>query len=198
MMKPDKILLFAPRGFEDLEVASFTDIIGWTRVLKEVKSLDLVITGFERTIPSKHGLSIMAHALFDEIRAEDYTALIIPGGFNDSGYTEVYDERVYRLIRDIYAGGGIIVAMCVAAMAVARAGILKGRRATTYTQSTRHDNLQVLRECGAVPATERIVVSERIITNRGPDTAVEVAFQLLEMLSGKDDMGKVKKALMFA
>ena len=105
--------------------------------------------------------------------------------------------RVYRLIRDIYGNGGIIVAMCVAALPVARAGILKGRRATTYTLSRRHDNLQVLRECGAVPVTERIVVSERVITNRGPDTAVEVAFTLLEMLSGKADMKKVKKALMF-
>ncbi len=87
--------------------------------------------------------------------------------------------------------------MCVGSLPVARSGILRGRRATTYSSSKRHDNLQILRDCGAIPARRRIAVSDRIITNRGPDTAVEVAFKLLEMLSGKEDMKKVKKALMF-
>jgi 4-methyl-5(b-hydroxyethyl)-thiazole monophosphate biosynthesis len=197
MNKVKKVLLFAPRGFEDLEVAAFTDIIGWTRVLKEVKSVDLVITGFKKYIQSKHDLTIRAQMLLNEVRAEDYEALIIPGGFNDRGYTEVYHKKVYGLIQDVYNSGGIIVAMCVASLPVARAGILRERRATTYTRSKRHDNLQVLKDCGALPVTERIVVSDRVITNRGPDTAVEVAFRLLEMISGKADMKKVKKALMF-
>lgn len=197
MKSIDSILLFAPRGFEDLEVAAFTDIFGWTRVLKEVDPVDLHITGFKRNIQSKHNLTIKTHILLNEVRAETYKALIIPGGFNDGGYTEVYDKRVYRLIQDIYNNGGIIVAMCVAALPVGRAGILQGKRATTYTQSKRHDNIQILRDCGAVPVKDRIVVSERVITNRGPDTAVDVAFKLLEMISGKADAKKVKKALMF-
>jgi hypothetical protein len=29
-----KVLLFLPQGFEDIEVTAFTDILGWTRVLK--------------------------------------------------------------------------------------------------------------------------------------------------------------------
>ena len=35
-----KVLLFAPQGFEDIEVAAFIDILGWTRVLKELKAGD--------------------------------------------------------------------------------------------------------------------------------------------------------------
>jgi 4-methyl-5(b-hydroxyethyl)-thiazole monophosphate biosynthesis len=50
---------------------------------------------------------------------------------------------------------------------------------------------------GAIPVNKRIVVSDRIITNRGPDTAIDVAFKLIEMLNGKEDMQKVKKAMMF-
>jgi 4-methyl-5(b-hydroxyethyl)-thiazole monophosphate biosynthesis len=153
--------------------------------------------GFKKNIRSKHNLTIKAQIVLNEVRAEEYKALIIPGGFNDSGYTEVYHTKVYRLIQDVYNNSGIIVAMCVASLAVARAGILNGRRATTYTLSKRHDNLQILKDCGAVPVTERIVVSDRVITNRGPDTAVDVAFTLLEMISGKADMKRVKRALMF-
>jgi 4-methyl-5(b-hydroxyethyl)-thiazole monophosphate biosynthesis len=131
------------------------------------------------------------------VKVKDYDALIIPGGFNDSGYTEVYDKKVLTLIKKAHKNGSIIVAMCVGSLPVAKAGILKGKRATTYSLSRRHDNLQILRDYGAIITKQRIVVSDRIITNRGPDTSVEVAFKLLEMLNGKKDMVKIKKALMF-
>lgn len=192
-----KVLLFAPQGFEDLEVATFTDIIGWTRVLKEVQPVDFVITAFKRNVCSKHNLTIKAHKLLDEVKVKDYDALIIPGGFNDSGYTEVYDKKVRTLIRKAYTNGCIIVAMCVGSLPVAKAGILKGKRATTYSLSKRHDNFQTLRDYGAITVKQRIVVSGRIITNRGPDTSVEVAFKLIEILIGKRDMERIKKALMF-
>jgi len=192
-----KVLLFAPQGFEDIELAAFTDIFGWTRVLKEVASVDLVITGFKRNICSKHNLTIKAHQLIKEIDPDDYQALIIPGGFSDAGYTEVYNKKVLDLIKKIYENSGIIATMCVGSLAVARTGILKNKKATTYSASRRHDNLAILRECGAIPVKERIVVTDRIITNRGPDTAIETAFKLLEMLNGKQDMKKIRNAMMF-
>lgn len=193
-----KVLLFAPQGFEDLEVTTFTDIIGWTRVLKEVQSIDLVITASKRNVCSRHNLIIKAHRLLDDVKVKEYDALIIPGGFNDSGYTEVYDKKVLNLIRKAHKNGCIIVAMCVGSLPVAKAGVLKGKRATTYSLSRSHDNLQTLRNYGATATEQRIVVSDKIITNRGPDTSIEVAFKLLEMLSGKKDTLRIKKALMFA
>ena len=192
-----KVLLFAPQGFEDIELAAFTDILGWTRVLKEVNSVDLVITAFKRNIRSKHDLNIKAHQLIKEINPKHYQALIIPGGFNDAGYTEVYHQKVLDLIKKIYGNNGIIATMCVGSLAVARTGILKGKKATTYSASKRHDNLKILQDCGAIPVKERIVVTGRIITNRGPDTGLDVAFKLLEMLNGKRDMKRIKKAMMF-
>jgi 4-methyl-5(b-hydroxyethyl)-thiazole monophosphate biosynthesis len=192
-----KVLLFAPQGFEDIELAAFTDILGWTRVLKEVTHVDLVITAFKKNICSKHNLNIKAHQLIKEIKPLDYHALIIPGGFNDAGYTEVYNNKVLDLIKKIYKNDGIIATMCVGSLAVARTGILKGKKATTYSASKRHDNLKILQDCGATPVKDRIVVTDRIITNRGPDTAIEVAFKLLEMLNGKKDTKKIKKAMMF-
>jgi 4-methyl-5(b-hydroxyethyl)-thiazole monophosphate biosynthesis len=192
-----KVLIFAPQGFEDLEVATFTDILGWTRVLNEVQSVDVVITAFKRKVRSKHNLVINANKLINDIEVTDYDALIMPGGFNDSGYRETYDKKVLALIKKAHENELIIVAMCVGSLPVARAGILKNKKATTYSLSRRHDNLQILRDYGAITTKQRIVVSDGIITNRGPDTSVEVAFKLLEMLNGTKDMRRVKKALMF-
>ena len=45
--KNKQVLILAPQGFEDIEIAAFTDVLGWTRVLKEVQSLDVVIAGFK-------------------------------------------------------------------------------------------------------------------------------------------------------
>lgn len=162
-----------------------------------MKSVDLVITALKKNVCSKHDLTIKAHHLIKDIHPDHYKALIIPGGFSDAGYTEVYNQKVLDLIRKIYKIGGIITAMCVGSLAVARTGILKGKKATTYSASKRHDNLLILQECGAIPVKKRIVVTDRIITNRGPDTAIEVAFKLLEMLNGKKDVHAVKKAMMF-
>jgi 4-methyl-5(b-hydroxyethyl)-thiazole monophosphate biosynthesis len=192
-----KVLLFAPQGFEDIEVAAFTDILGWTKILKDVRPVDLTITGFKKNVYSKHGLSVKTHILLKDINPKDYKALIIPGGFNDRGYTEVYHKKVIALIQDIHNNGGIVATMCVGSLPVARSGILKGRKATTYLSSRRHDNLQILRDCGAIAVKNRIVVSDRIITNRGPGTAMEVAFKLLEMLNGKGDVREIKRTLMF-
>lgn len=192
-----RVLLFAPQGFEDIEVAAFTDILGWTKILKDVNPLDVIITGFKRNVYSKHGLSVRTHILLKDINPKDYAALIIPGGFNDSGYTEVYHKKVITLIQEIYKNGGIIVTMCVGSLPVAKSGILEGKRATTYLSSRHHDNLQILRDCGAIPVEDKVVVSGRIITDRGPGTAIEVAFKLLEMLNGKRDVKKIKKVLMF-
>ena len=192
-----KVLLFVPQGFEDIEVATFTDILGWTRVLKEVKPVDVVITALRKTVCSKHNLTITTHMLMDKVNASDYQALIIPGGHNDSGYQEVYNEEIQELIRNVYKNDGIIVTMCVGSLPVAKSGILIGKKATTYVSSKRHDNLKILKRYGAIPVSERIVISDRIITNRGPDTAIDVAFKLIEMLNGKEDMQKARKALMF-
>ena len=130
-----KVLLFAPKGFEDIELAAFTEVLGWTRVLKESGHVELEITGFKRYVTSKHGLTIRADILLKEVTPSNYCALIIPGGFNDSGWTEVYKKPVLDLIKIIHGNGGIITAICVASMAVAKSGILDGKKATTYTRS---------------------------------------------------------------
>ena len=144
----EKVLLFAPQGFEDIELTTFTNILGWTRILKEVKAIDVVITAFNKHISSKHGLTIKSHILLDKVKVSDYQALIIPGGHNDSGYEEVYDKKVQNLIRNIYKDNGIIVTMCVGSLPVAKSGILQGKKATTYTSSKRHDNLKILERYG--------------------------------------------------
>ena len=89
-----------------------------------------------------------------------------------------------------------IASVCVAALALGHAGILFGKKATTYHHGDGRRQKQ-LEETGAEVVNEPVVITENIITSYCPQTAPEVAFSLLEMLVGTRDMLIVKKAMGF-
>ena len=84
--------------------------------------------------------------------------------------------------------------MCVAALPVGKSGVLKNRKATTYhlDDGTRQNQL---RDFGVEVLNEPVVVDKNIITSYCPETAAHVAFKLLEMLTTKKDMERVKSAM---
>ena len=82
------------------------------------------------------------------------------------------------------------------ALALGHAGILFGKKATTYHLGDGRRQKQ-LEETGAEVVNEPVVITDNIITSYCPQTAPEVAFSLLEMLVGPRDMLIVKKAMGF-
>jgi len=127
-----KVLLFLSQGFEEYEAAVFTDVIGWSRFYG-TEPVDLVTTGLRSSIKSTWNFLVCPELDFNEITVEDFDALAIPGGFEKAGfYEDAYDERFLNLIRDFDRHGKIIASVCVAALPVAKSGILKNRNATTY------------------------------------------------------------------
>lgn len=127
-----KTLLFLNKGFETMEFSAFVDVMGWAR---NDFSLDVsVVTGgFCKQVISAFNILVLVDKIIDEINADDYDALAIPGGFEEYGfYEETYDERFLNLIREFDAQGKIIAAICVAALPIAKSGVLNNRKATTY------------------------------------------------------------------
>ena len=132
-----------------------------------------------------------------EIDVSDFDALAIPGGFETAGfYEDAYDERFLNLIREFDKQGKIIASICVAALPVGKSGVLKDRNATTYDLLDGMRRKQ-LADFGAIIQDERIVVDKNIITSTGPSTALDVAFNLLEMLTGRENVDLVKKYMRF-
>jgi len=127
-----KILLFCAKGFETMEFAPFVDVMGWAADNLEVP-VSVVTAGFTKHVLSTFSIEITVDRLIDEIHAEEYDALAIPGGFEEYGfYEEAYDERFLNLIRDFDRLSKPIASVCVAALPVAKSGVLNGRAATTY------------------------------------------------------------------
>ena len=179
------ILLFCPKGFETMEFAPFVDVLGWAA---DELSVPITVTtgGFTETVTSTFGVRIRVDRLIDEIRVENYDALAIPGGFEKYGfYEEAYDERFLQLIREFDRLSRPIASVCVAALPIAKSGVLAGRNATTYHLGD-GKRQRMLAELGAVVLNEPIVVDRNIITSYCPETAPGVAFELLEMLTSRE------------
>lgn len=191
-----KILLFLAKGFETMEASVFVDVMGWARNTFHY-DVEVVTCGFQKTVISTFGVPVTVDVLIKDICADDYEALAIPGGFEEFGfYEEAFSEELSYVINTFNRQHKMIATVCVAALALAYSGILKGKKATTYHLNNGQRQKQ-LAEYGVEIVNEPVVKTDNIITSYCPQTAPEVAFTLLESLIGTKEMRIVKAAMGF-
>lgn len=189
-----KVLLFCAKGFETMEFSVFIDVLGWAGNDYNYP-VEVETCGFTKMVNSTFNVPIIVDKTIDEISVNEYDALAIPGGFEEYGfYDEAYDSRFLSLIRDFDFQKKPIASVCVGALALGKSGIIKNRRATTYHLQGGHRHKQ-LAEFGVDVINERIVTDDNVITSYCPETAPDVAFELLKMLCGEDKMLIVKRAM---
>lgn len=191
-----KVLLFLAQGFEAYEASVFTDVFGWSREVG-FEPVDLITTGLRSEVKCYWNLVVKPELPFSEINIEDYDALAIPGGAGEAGfYEDAYDERFLNLIREFNRRGKIIASICVAALPIAKSGVLNQRNATTWDLNNGVRRKQLADFCVKVQ-DEQLVVDNNIITSTGPATSLDVAFKLLEMLTSIESVNEVKTNMRF-
>ena len=191
-----RVLLLLAQGFEEYEASAFTDVVGWSRIYG-TEPVDLITTGLRKEIKCTWNFIVKPELTFVDINVNDYDALAIPGGFEKAGfYEDAFDDKFLNLIRQFDNQGKIIAAICVAALPVAKSGVLKNRNATTY-DLLNGKRRKELADFGVIVKDEKIVIDENIITSTGPATSIEVAFILLEMLTDNKNVETVKKYMRF-
>ncbi|OUR95963.1 DJ-1 family protein [Gammaproteobacteria bacterium 42_54_T18] len=186
-----RVLMLLANGVEPLEMAAFTDVLGWATLLGN-ESIELVDMALRPHIKSTFGLQLKPNNLIDDVDLGNFDALAIPGGFEPSGfYDEALDEKFLSVIRYFSEANKIVASVCVASIALGAAGILKNKKATTYHQIGGKRKQQLL-DTGAVFIDKPIVIDGTIITSTGPGTALEVAFELLKQLTDKDNADRLR------
>src|SRR6056297_895474 len=159
-----KVLLLLAQGFEEYEASVFTDVMGWSRA-EGLEGVDLLTAGIRKQIKGTWNLVVETQAQLKDIHLDDFDALAIPGGFEETGfYEDAFAEQFQDVIRHFNECGKPIAAICVAALPVAKAGVLKDRNATTYDLSDGHRRKQ-LAAMGAIVNDRRIVKDDNIITS---------------------------------
>ena len=108
----------------------------------------------------------MGSRFYQKIYMQDNTKKILM--FLAQGFDEVYDTRIHELARKVHRNGGYIATMCVGVLPIADAGLLKGKRATTYPYSQYHDNITRLEKkatCASVSPKRVGGLSSRSLYN---------------------------------
>lgn len=179
-----KVLLLLADGFEPLEAAGFTDVLGWANIDGD-EPIELVSAGLRPRLRATFGFSVMPDTLVNDLDLDSFDALAVPGGFAKAGfYEDALSDEFLAVIHHFESRGKIVASVCVASLALGAAGILHGRRATTYHQVGGKRKAQ-LEGYGAQFVDEAIVIDGTLITSTGPGTAIEVAFALLRDLTSK-------------
>ena len=191
-----RLLVFLAKGFETFEFSAFIDVMGWAKTDVDC-DIETVICGLNSKVVGSFNVSVLVDKTIEEVSADDYDALAIPGGFEEFGfYEEAYNEKLLDLIRQFNSQKKWIATVCVGALPVGKSGVLTGRRATTYHLRGAHKQ-KVLQEFGVTIVNEPIVVDDNIITSYCPQTSYGVALLLLEKLTSFREMTLVKEAMGF-
>ncbi|MGY6552690.1 MAG: type 1 glutamine amidotransferase domain-containing protein [Erythrobacter sp.] len=155
------ILIIATDGFEQSELVEPKRLLEEAGAKTVIASLkDGEITGWKE---KDWGDSVAVDLLIDDVRADDYAALLLPGGQINPDILRMSDT-VISLIKAFDKIQKPIAAICHAPWLLAEANIIGGRTVTGWP-SIRTD----LTNAGATVVDESVVIDGNIITSRKPD-----------------------------
>lgn len=177
----EKIFMFLATGFEETEAVATADI------LKRAEfDLQLVSVSGTKEVTGAHGITVIADSLFENTDFSEGVMLVLPGGMPGTNNLNAH-AGLKKLIEEYHKQGKHISAICAAPLVLGEMGLLKGEKATSYPGF--EDRLS-----GAEITGERVTVSGKFITGKGPGAAVEFGLKIVETLKGKDVAEDVAKA----
>jgi protein deglycase len=160
-------LLLLADGFEEIEAVTLIDVLRRGDVAVTTASLA------GKHVRGSHDIVIESDASLERVAVENFDALVLPGG--PAAKTLREDARVQGAIQAAAAAGKLLAAVCAAPTALEAAGVLNGKRATSYPGNPLPS---------AQFVEERVVEDGNIVTSRGPGTTMAFALKLVERLSG--------------
>jgi 4-methyl-5(b-hydroxyethyl)-thiazole monophosphate biosynthesis len=175
-----KVLVPISNGTEPMEAVITVDIL--RRAGAEVT---LASVHDHLHISASHGLKIVADALISDCQDTIYDLISLPGGM--PGATNLRDCGVLEsMVKKQASDGRPYAAICAApAVVLGSWGLLKGLKATCYP--TFMEQLSSF----TTTVESRVQQDGKVVTSRGPGTAIEYSIVLVELLFGKEKADEV-------
>jgi cyclohexyl-isocyanide hydratase len=129
-------------------------------------------------VTSDLGLAILPTVTLAKARP-DYDILFIPGG--TAGTMAVMRDKItIAWVKACAAKAKYITSVCTGSMILGKAGLLKGRRATSHWAA--HDALS---DFGAIPVQARVVTDGNVITGAGVSAGMDLGIAIVAALRGQ-------------
>ncbi|MEW7981636.1 MAG: DJ-1/PfpI family protein [gamma proteobacterium symbiont of Phacoides pectinatus] len=171
------------QGCEELEAVTVIDLL--RRAGVEVTSAALE----PGPVTASRDVTLLADTTLDEVMEREFDLIVLPGGLPGADHLD-RDPRIHELLRRQQQRGRYAAAICAAPKVLAGSGLLRGRRATGYPGL-----LEELAPEGVELDPRPVVRDGRVITSRGPGTAMDFALALIEALLGRERRDQVEAGL---
>jgi transcriptional regulator GlxA family with amidase domain len=184
------IVLF--EGVEELDFAGPWEVLAaWaTQYPDDGASVFTVADSTDLVLCAK-GLKVAPDHTWDTAPAPD--VLIVPGGYGVNAKLE--DEAFLDRLRADAGRGTLVTSVCTGALALAKAGLLRNRPATTWWG--RLDRLAELEPTVEVRPDDRFVDSGEIITAAGVSAGIDMALHLVARLHSVERAREVRRYIQY-
>ena len=176
-----KVLVPLTQGCEEIEAVTVINIL-------RRAGIEVVSAGLDDLpVLASRGVMLLPDTTLDTALQQSFDMIVLPGGQPGTDNLNA-DKRIIALLQQMAQQGKYVAAICAAPAVLASAGLLDGKQATSFPE-TLDDFPKVLQQAAAV------VVDGKLITSRGPGTAMDFALTLVELLAGKAKRKQVEAGL---
>lgn len=138
--------------------------------------MDIVAPKANQTYSGEHGVTFTSEISPDQVKLDDYEALVIPGGRGPDRMR--VNSGLVNIVREANSRGMVIAAVCHAPQVLIEADIVRGRTATSWP-SVRTD----LKNAGANVVDQSSVVDGNLVTSRWPADLPDFCKATINLLS---------------
>ena len=177
------VLVPLAQGCEELEAITITDLLVRAGITVTTCGLDGL------PVKASRGITIIPDTSIDKVVNQSFDLIVLPGGL--PGADHLRDSaQLQTLIKKQAADNKYVAAICAAPKALAQAGALEGKTATSFPGV-----LAALDNANITISENAVEIDGNIVTSRSAGTAMEFALSLIELLEGKEKREEVNKHL---
>ena len=177
------VLVPLAQGCEELEAVTIIDLLRRAGITVVTASLS------DQPVKASRGVMLVPDTTLDEALKQNYDMVVLPGGSQGADNLNA-DLRIREILKKMSDSGKFIGAICAAPKVLANMGLLRGKSATSYPGVLDNMVVQGMRFTG-----EAVVIDGKVITSRGPGTAMDFALTLIEQLAGSAKRDEVERGV---
>lgn len=177
-----KLVIPISNGFEEIEAVSIIDICRRAQIKVTIAALENLLT------LGAHNIKIEADCMIEEIKESDFDMIVLPGGLPNA-FTLAKNKQVINLLKQFKEKDKNIGAICAAPFALHIADVLNKNYTCypSFEEKIRLDGYQ---------NSDQFIIDGKVITSRGPATAMSFALQIVEILKGKELSNKIRSEIL--
>jgi 4-methyl-5(b-hydroxyethyl)-thiazole monophosphate biosynthesis len=176
------LALLAP-GFEEIEALTVIDLL-------RRADIEVNVAGLEKDwVTGSHAIRVKPDCYYRDIKPAGYDCLFLPGGQPGTNNLK-QDPLVLQWVKAFYTSGRLVTAICAAPTVFLEAGILEGKRVTSYpSEKDKFTNCTYLEDA--------VVEDGTVITSRGVCTAIPFALHLIARLKDQQTADTLAERILF-